>query len=170
MASKANPSWTEPQKKVHGQIAQAIDIVIPYFGPEIPVLDNHTDEMLCDELGVVKAAGKAFELAENALKERFKARLGQRKLLRATKYEATVRDSTRTALNQGKVKSFLERADEHNIDIQVLLDYVISKQVQVPNDVFFPEPKEGEEEEQKTNISNFFSSTPVASLFVEPIE
>lgn len=167
MASRPNPSWSEPQKKVFNQIQEATAIAIPYFGEDIPALDNHTPVMVCDELGVIKAVRKMFDQVEETLKERFKPMMGKELEFRGSKYVAEKRPSTRTALNQGKVKTFLQQADDEGIDLQKLLDAVIEKKVTVPNDVFFETDEEGELKETNTNLFN--SSTPVSSLFVEPI-
>ena len=167
MASRPNPSWSEPQKKIHRIVNDALEVIIPYFGEEIPLLDNHTGQQVCDDLGVVKEARKAFEGVEATLKERFKPFMGQELEFRGTKYIATKRPSTRTALNQGKVKAFLAKADEEGIDLQKLLNLVIDKKISVPNDVFFATNEDGELEETNTDLFN--SSTDVSSLFVEPI-
>lgn len=165
MATKPNPSWSDPQKKVFKAIQEATEIVIPYSGPEIPVLDNHTTTMLCDELGVVKEAKKAFEEAEKILKERFKSRMEGNEF-RGTKYLATIRPSTRVALNQGKCKELLQQFDDEGIDIQRLLAAIVEGKIQVPDDVKLIDP---EEEGGESNMFKFHSSTGVSSLFVEPI-
>lgn len=162
MASKPNPSWTEPQKKIHSQIFEGADIVIPYFGDEIPRLDNHTDEQLCDMVGVVKKGKKAFENVEKILVQRFKARLGQRRELRGHKYEATIRGDGggRTILNQSKCKELLEKADELGVD---LLGYLEA----VEQDIVAIDTPLGED--SPTNMEAFHTSSGGDALYVEPI-
>lgn len=161
MASKPNPSWTEPQKRVHKEVLEGLELLIPYFGAEIPVLDNHTTEQMCDELGVVKAGLKAFETVEKVIKERFKARLGGLKEMRGTRYEATVRDSERTALNQGKVGLLLGAADSIGLDLNRLLSKIEQGEFEVPADLAL--------EKYVSNEEAFFNTTPVATLTVKAL-
>lgn len=163
MASRPNPSWSEPQKQLHKVFQEAQEIVIPYSGPEIPRLDNHTPEQVCDQLGVVKALKSKVDAVEKILKERFKPMMGGEKELRGTRYVATMRNNPRVALDQQKVKEFLQRADDEGIDVEKLLDLVIEKRIQVPNTVFFPEDSE------QSNQRAFNSETDVATLNVKAI-
>lgn len=164
MASKPNPSWTQPQKDKFSVIMQATEIVIPYFGQEIPVLDNHSTEQVCDQLGLVKIALKAFEKTETILKERFKVKLNGARALRTTRFEANIRTAPRIALNQSKVQELLQKCDDEGIDLLKLVDGVIAKEIRVPSDVFFPEDSEW------SNQRIFNSETEVDTLTVKEIK
>lgn len=162
MASKPNPSWTQPQKDKFSAIMQATEIAIPYFGPEIPSLDNHTTEQICDDLGVVKVAKKALEQVEKTLSERFKPRMGALLELRGTKYTAVKRLSERTALDQGKVKELLEQADNVGLDLNALLQQLKEGQYVVPDGL-------AQAKDEDSNMYTFFSTTDVSALYVEAI-
>jgi hypothetical protein len=170
MASKPHPDWTEPQKKVFNQIQEAIPLVIPYFGADIPSLDNHTTEQLCDDLGVVKQAKKAVEKVEKTLSERFKPRM-EGKELRGNRFVAEKRESTRTALNQGKCKGLLAKADELGVDLQKLLGLVEAGELEgyKPSMTLPTMEIEGGERVPVTNTEQFNSSSLVEALYVEPI-
>src|SRR5882724_2404899 len=139
MASRPNPSWTQPQKDKFNTIQQATETAIPFFGAEIVRLDNHTPEQLCDMLGVIKAAGKSFETVENQLKERFKPLMPARAAgmesseLRGERYVANLRTAPRVALNQKGIKEdLLERADTLCVNLERLLDAVEDGKIKVP--------------------------------------
>ena len=161
MASRPNPSWSEPQKKVFNAINEARDLAIPHFGEEIPGLGNLTPNQLCDQIGVVKEARKAMDTVEKTLIARFKPQM-EEKELRGSKYIATKRSAPRVALNQKAVKEdLLERADELGVDIERLLDAVADKKVKVPDNVLL--------DEEESNMKDFHSSTDVETLRVDPI-
>jgi hypothetical protein len=162
MASKPNPSWSEPQKRVFKDVMEAMEIVIPYSGAEIPSLDNHSPEQICDDLGVVKAAKKAIEKVEKILTERFKPRMGALLEMRGTRYIATKRLSERTALDQGKVKELLVAADNAGLDLDALLTSLQKDQFTVPDEL-----KQMRDED--SNTYTFYLTTDVSALYVEPI-
>ena len=161
MASRPNPSWSEPQKKVFNALNEARDLAIPHFGEEIPGLGNLTANQLCDQIGVVKEARKSIETVEKTLIARFKPQMEDTEL-RGSKYVATKKSSERTALNQSKCKELLTTADDLEVDLLSLLDAIRSKRLEVPNEVFLAE-------EAKTNMEAFHSSTDVETLRVDPI-
>lgn len=171
MASKPNPSWSEPQKRVHKDIQEGMEIVVPYFGPEIPVLDNNTPEQLCDMLGVVKAGKAAFEKVEKILKERFKPKMPKAAAgadeveLRGTRYVATLRTNPRVAIDQGKVKELIATADEAGINIERLIAWAITQSREagdLPERVWAYNPTE-------TNTLMLNSQTEVETLNVKAI-
>lgn len=164
MASKPNPSWSEPQKKVHKQVLEALDVAIPFFGPEIVVLDNHTDESLCDNVGIIKCARKAFDEVEKQLTARFKARLGSRTEMRGTRFEASNATSERTALDQTKVGLLLGAADAIGLDLYKLMQWVDAGK---PFD--FPEAFKLNPDDVASNEGRFFKTTPVSTLRVTEI-
>lgn len=160
MASKPNPSWTEPQRKLHKDVQEAMEIAIPYFGPEIPRLDNHTPQQLCDTIGVVKAARKAFDQVEKTLIARFKPTMGAEGEVRGTRYVATNTQSERTALNQSAIKELLARADTLGIDLQKFLDLAEAGELEGH---ILATALDG------TNTERYYSTTEVETLRVEAI-
>lgn len=173
MASKPNPSWSQPQKAKFQAIQEATEIAIPYFGPEIPSLDNHTPEQICDDLGVVKVAKKALEQVEKTLSERFKPKMEGLLELRGTRYIATKRPSQRIMLNQGKAKELLERADELGVDLQKILVLVEAGELEgyKPSWTLSTVPGDNEMEEPYpvTNMEQFHTTMDVSALYVEAI-
>lgn len=165
MASKPNPNWSATQQGKAKNIQEATEVAIPYFGPEIPRLDNHTREQVCDDLGVLKDARKTFEKAEKALAERFKALLGDDTELRTSRFEATYVGSTRTALDQGKAKELIEAADNVGLDLDMLLRSLRGD----IDATSFMVPDGMELTGEKTNANAFNSSTSVKTLNVKPI-
>jgi hypothetical protein len=75
-----NPSWTTAQKIGFNRIKDALPVALGYLSDEMPILDNHTDKMLVDEVGSLKQAKKIIEKAEKAHVERLKARMAGIKL------------------------------------------------------------------------------------------
>jgi hypothetical protein len=161
MASKPHPDWSEAQKAKFKVVQEALDIAIPYHGQEIPRLDNNSREQVCDQLGVVKQAAKVLEKAENTLKERFKPLLGDDTELRTSRYEATLKGSVRTALNQGLCKELLAAADGAGLDLNKLMVALGEGQFTVPNGC--------ELDGDATNEQTFFGDTEVKTLKVTPL-
>jgi hypothetical protein len=172
-----NPGWNKKQKKIFGILEAALPTVMSYASGEIPVLDNHSDAQIVDELGPVKALKKAVEAAEKPHGERLKARMNGKKELVGEEYQAEIRTSTRTAINQGEVKAFIDKCDNLQIDIMKLLGAIANKQVTIPNEVFLEVPSEevlaaGAVEEDdgtvmESNGKYFYSSTSVEALYVK---
>jgi hypothetical protein len=158
MASKPHPDWSEAQKKKHKVVLEALDIAIPYHGQEIPRLDNNSREQVCDQLGVVKEAAKVLEKAENTLKERFKPLMGSDTELRTSRYEATLKGSVRTALDQGLCKELLSAADGAGLDLAKLMHRL--------NDDNFVVPDGCSLADEASNEQTFFGDTDVKTLKV----
>lgn len=174
MASKLNsivenPSWNKRQKKVFTQLQEALPTVMSYASGEIPVLDNHSDAQIVDELGPVKALKKSIETAEKAHAERLKARMDGKKKLDGEDYYAEIRTSERTAINQGLVKEFIDKCDGLQVDIIALLDAIAKKEVAIPN-VAFLKVLEDDSEDGETMESNgrhFYSTSQVPALYIK---
>lgn len=170
----ANPNWNAKQNTAFERLDAALPVAISYLSGEIPVLDNHTDEMLVDEVGDLKKVKKVFETAEKAHVERLKARMGDRDVLLGDIYEAKYRGSKRTILNQGLCKEVIAAFDEEGIHIQRLLAAIQSGQIKVPENVVLkPFTNATDTEEAIPGESNFevFHTTSDGgrALYVEVI-
>lgn len=162
MASRPNPSWSEPQRDIFKTLREAEEIVIPYFAKELPSLDNHTPEQICDELGVIKVARKAIEGVEKTISGRFKPHMHEKEL-RGNRYIATKRSSERVALNQGACRGLLEQYDNLGVSLTRLAAAIASGQITVPDNTKL------DVETEESNTREFYSSTAVEALYVEPI-
>lgn len=172
MASKpaaytANPSWNKAQKDRFELIQKAIPIALSYMGSEIPVLDNHTDAMLVDEVGLLKQALKPFKDSEAAHVERLKARMGAAQEMRGDEYYAQYTGGARTILNQQACKDIIAKFEEEGIHIGRLLAAILSKQITVPNNVFLQESDKPEVPDE-SNDDDFYVKSGGAALYVKP--
>jgi hypothetical protein len=166
----ANPSWTEPQIKKWDQVQLALPIALGYVG-DIPVLDNHSDADLIDEVGVLKQAKKCIEVAEKAHVERLKARMGNQDKLFGSSYVATYRGGSRIILNQEKCKEVITAFDEEGIHLERLLAALKSGQIQVPDNIkLLPTKPDPTLDGAELNYDTFFTTAGGGrSLYVEPI-
>lgn len=158
-----NPSWTEAQKKVFHRVNRALPIALGYVGNEIPVLDNHTDKMLVDEVGLLKQGLKPFKKGEAAHVERLKARIGDADSMDGDEYQAVYRGSKRVILNQEKCKETMTKWDDEGIDLDKLLAAIIERKVALPNEVFIGDGDPLNHDKHHTTASGG------RSLYVEPI-
>jgi hypothetical protein len=178
MASKqptftAHPDWSEAQLKAWKRVQIALPIALGYVGSEIPVLDNHTNVMLVDEVGVLKKAKKCLETAEKAHVERLKARMGDADEMGGTEYIATFRGSKRVILKQDACKEAVQKFDDVGVHIGRLLAAIESGQIQIPENVQLQADATREDWPNgfETNDSDFYTTSAGGrSLYVEPIE
>jgi hypothetical protein len=184
----AKPDWNKAQMTAFERLDSALPVAMSYLSGEIPVMDNHTDEMLVDEVGDLKKAKKLLETAEKAHVELLKVRMNSKERppaededgpqygvdnLRGDIYEAKYRGSKRTILNQGLCKDTIEAFDEEGIHIQRLLAAIKAGQIQVPENVVLkpeaPNP-DGGVIPGETNFRVFHTTADGGrSLYVEPI-
>ena len=158
-----NPGWNKRQKKVFATLEEALPTVMSYASGEIPVLDNHSDAQIVDELGPVKALKKAVETAEKAHSDRLKVRMAGKKKLDGEDYYAEIRASERVAINQQAVKDFIEKCDGLEIDVMRLIDVVAKKELVVPNEVFLKVIMD------ESNGKYFYGSTEVQALYIKEL-
>lgn len=164
-----HPSYSKGQYQAYMKAQEALPIALSYLAEEIPVLDNHTDAQLVDEVGVLKQAKKTFEKAEKAHVERLKARMGDRDDLTGGLYKAQYRGTKRVILNQEACKALVEQFDEEGIHLGRLLNAIKSGQLQVPQNCFLVDPAE-EGVAPELNHDDFFTTAAGGrSLYVEPI-
>lgn len=159
-----NPSWTAAMKRAYHRVQEALPIALGYLADEIPVLDNHSDKQLVDEVGLLKQAKKTIEKAEKAHVERLKARLGNQDSLTGENYKATYRGSKRVILNQGACKEVMAAFDAEEINIRKLLELVKASELLLPKEVYF--------EGMSLSNTDFYHTTSDGgrSLYVDPIE
>ena len=163
-----HPSWNVAQRNYFRTLQDALPVVMGYLETEIPVLTNHTDNMLVDETGVLKKVKKVVEKAEKAHVERLKARMGNKKTLRGSVYEAAYRGAERTILNQGECKALIELAEENQLNLKKLVGMVVNQEIQVPNDVWLQD--DGDTEGScESNRDTFFTTSPGNALYVEAL-
>jgi hypothetical protein len=158
-----NPDWTEAQRKVFHRVNRALPIALGYLSNEIPVLDNHTDAMLVDEVGGLKQALKPFKKAEAAHVERLKARIGDKDGMDGVEFKAEYRGSKRVILNQERCKETMTKWDDEGIDLDKLLAAIIERKVALPNEVFIADGDLLNTDKHHTTAAGG------RSLFVEPI-
>jgi hypothetical protein len=183
-----NPSWTTAQKIGFNRIKDALPVALGYLSDEMPILDNHTDKMLVDEVGSLKQAKKILEKAEKAHVERLKARMAGIKLplkegeeqkygadsLKGDAYEATYRGGGRVILNQEACKELIQEATDEGIHLKRLMAAIKAGQIELPQNVLLKDmqPATGTEAAipQETNGPDFFTTAAGGrALYVEPI-
>lgn len=183
MASKSvipNPAWSLAQNAGWDRVQEALPIALGYLGEDIPVLDNHSDKQLVDEVGVLKQAKKIVEKAEKAHVERLKFRLGSADGLKGDVYEATYRGGGRVILNQEACKEIVAAYEEEGVHLKRLLAAIKSGQVTLPENVILGYKKETidlgdgtpptEVQVPESNNTDFFTTAAGGrSLYVEPI-
>ena len=168
-----NPNWGKAQVALFERLDAALPVVMAYMSDEIPILDNHTDAMIVDEVGDLKKVKKAVENAEKAHVERLKVRMGTKDSLKGDLYEAKFRGGGRRILNQGACKEFITQADNLNIHLGRLLAAIESGQIEVPENVGLKPEKPGTSAEDpfvsgETNEDEFFTSAAGGrALYVE---
>jgi hypothetical protein len=169
-----NPSWTTAQKIGFNRIKDALPVALGYLSDEMPILDNHTDKMLVDEVGSLKQAKKILEKAEKAHVERLKARMGGADSLKGDAYEATYRGGGRVILNQEACKELIQEATDEGIHLKRLLAAIKAGQIELPQNVLLKDMQPATETEaaipQETNGPDFFTTAAGGrALYVEPI-
>lgn len=122
MASVPYADMNDSQRKAKRVIDLATDTVISYLAKEVPPLGNLTPEGMVEDLGRLNEARKAMEKTEKILKERLKSMEGFKPEITSDNYKMTLEDRSRTALNQGKAKEYLEQQG-------ILADFMETTQV-----------------------------------------
>lgn len=162
----AHPDWNTAQQMFFQRLRESMPTLMAYLGEEIPVLDNHSDAQLVDETGVLKKVKKTVEKAEKTHVERLKARMGNKKALSGSAYQANYKGTERTILNQGMCKELIQGFEDEGIALTRLLQAIKQGNVKLSSEAFLTDPVD-DDDIPESNMTSFYTTTPGNALYVD---
>lgn len=176
MASKPNaivenPGWSLAQRTFFQRLQNGLPVLMGYLGEEIPVLDNHSNQQIVDETGLLKQIKKTTEKAEKAHVERLKSRIGDQDSMRGSSFKATYRGSSRVILKQEAAKELVDLCDSEGIHIGRLMAAIKSGRIDLSmaEDVFLKDEADPNDPGESNRDDFFTTAAGGRSLYVEPI-